>query len=51
VVSGEVLGEQNNTWIVKVLKDEYTLTYWFSVHRELLTELNYSVGVFVSHPS
>jgi hypothetical protein len=34
------LGVQNNTWIVKVLKDDYTLTYWFSVLRELLTELN-----------
>jgi hypothetical protein len=36
------LGVQNNTWIVKVLKDDYTLTYWFSVLRELLTELNCS---------
>jgi hypothetical protein len=25
------LGVQNNTWIVKVLKDDYTLTYCFSV--------------------
>jgi hypothetical protein len=33
---------QNNTWIVKVLKGDYTLTYWFSVLRELLTELNCS---------
>jgi hypothetical protein len=29
------LGVQNNTWMVKVLKDDYTLTYWFSVLREL----------------
>jgi hypothetical protein len=36
------LGVQNNAWIVKVLKDDYTLTYWFSVLRELLTELNCS---------
>jgi hypothetical protein len=28
---------QNNMWIVKVLKDDYTLMYWFSVLRELLT--------------
>jgi hypothetical protein len=33
---------QNNTWIVKVLKGDYTLTYWFSVLTELLTELNCS---------
>jgi hypothetical protein len=31
---------QNNTWIVMVLKGDYTLTYWFSVLTELLTELN-----------
>jgi hypothetical protein len=31
---------QNNTWIVKVIKDDYTLTYWFIVLRELLAELN-----------
>jgi hypothetical protein len=34
------LGEQNNTWIVKVVKDDYTLTYWFSMLREFLTERN-----------
>jgi hypothetical protein len=33
------LGEENNTWIMKVLKDDYTLTFWFSVLRELLTQL------------
>jgi hypothetical protein len=27
------LGVHNNKWIVKVLKDDYTLTYWFSVLR------------------
>jgi hypothetical protein len=36
------LGVQNNTWIVKVLKEDHTLTYWFSMLRELLTELNCS---------
>jgi hypothetical protein len=36
------LGVQNNAWIVKVVKDDYTLTYWFSVLRELLAELNCS---------
>jgi hypothetical protein len=34
------LGVQNNTRIVKVLKNYYTLTYWFSVLNELLAELN-----------
>jgi hypothetical protein len=36
------LGVQNNTRVVKVLKDDYTLMHWFSVLRELLTELNCS---------
>jgi hypothetical protein len=29
------LGVQNNTWIVKVLKDDYMLQLCFSVLREL----------------
>jgi hypothetical protein len=28
------LGVQNNTWIVKEIKDDYTLSYNFSVLRE-----------------
>jgi hypothetical protein len=36
------LGVQNNTWIVKVIKDDYTPTYWFSVLGEFLTELRCS---------
>jgi hypothetical protein len=36
------LGVQNNSWILKVLKDDYTLAYCFGVLRELLSELNCS---------
>jgi hypothetical protein len=36
------LGVQNNAWIVKVLMNDYTLRYCFSVLTNLLTELNSS---------
>jgi hypothetical protein len=36
------LGVQNTMWIVKVLKGNYTPTYWFSVLRELLAKLGCS---------
>jgi hypothetical protein len=48
------LGEQNSTWIAKMLKDDYKLKYCFSVLRQLLTELNcscWSICVWNTDPS
>jgi hypothetical protein len=40
------LGVQNNTWFVKVLKDDYTLRYFFNVLRTFEPNL-IVVGIFV----
>jgi hypothetical protein len=45
------LGVQNSTWIVKVLKDDYTLRDCFNVLRELWTELNLWIFESYKDPS